>query len=72
VVRNRWKRLLREAFRLEQHNLPPGVDFVLIPRLAVDPSLGVLRQSLLKLSLQAQERLAAKRPDLTTPAAEGS
>lgn len=29
VVRNRIKRLLREAFRLEQHALPPGIDLVI-------------------------------------------
>ncbi len=28
VVRSRMKRLIREAFRLEQHALPPGLDFV--------------------------------------------
>ena len=72
VLRNRWKRLLREAFRLEQHNLPPGVDFVLIPRPAVDPTLSALRQSLVKLAHQAVERLAAKRPNSPTPVAEGS
>ena len=32
VVRNRYKRLFREAFRLTQHELPAGVDLVLIPR----------------------------------------
>ena len=26
VVRNRYKRLFREAFRLSQHDLPAGVD----------------------------------------------
>lgn len=32
VRRNKLKRLLREAFRLERHLLPVGVDVVLIPR----------------------------------------
>lgn len=32
VRRNKLKRLLREAFRLEQHQLPPTLDLVLIPR----------------------------------------
>jgi len=31
VARSRFKRLCREAFRLSQHNLPPGWDFVLTP-----------------------------------------
>src|SRR5437762_13147638 len=32
VVRNRIRRLLREAYRLERDGLPAGVDLVLIPR----------------------------------------
>lgn len=31
-VRNRFKRLFREAFRLEQHALPPGMDLVVVVR----------------------------------------
>ena len=36
VVRNRLKRLLREAFRQSQDRIPPGFDYVLMisPRLA--------------------------------------
>ena len=30
VVRNRLKRLVRESFRLEQHNIPAGYDYLLI------------------------------------------
>ncbi len=32
VSRNRAKRLCRELFRLNQHNLPAGIDFVFLPR----------------------------------------
>lgn len=32
VRRTRLKRLLREAFRLSQHELPQGLDLILIPR----------------------------------------
>ena len=32
VRRNRLRRLLRESFRLCQHELPAGYDFILIPR----------------------------------------
>ncbi len=32
VARNRWKRLLREAFRLSREKLPPGLDFIVVPR----------------------------------------
>ena len=31
VARSRFKRLCREAFRLSQHDLPTGWDFVLTP-----------------------------------------
>jgi len=33
VRRNRWKRLIREAFRLNREQLPVGMDFVVIPRM---------------------------------------
>ena len=42
VVRNRYKRLFREAFRLSQHELPTGVDLILIPRPGAEPTLEVL------------------------------
>ena len=32
VTRNKIKRLLREAFRLTQHDLPPGYDFIIVVR----------------------------------------
>ena len=36
VIRNRWKRLFRNIFRLDYANLPKGYDFVVIPK-RVDP-----------------------------------
>ena len=35
VVRNRIKRVLREAFRLDREDLPPGLDVIVIP---LDPA----------------------------------
>ncbi len=32
VERNRWKRLLRESFRLSQSRLPAGLDIIAIPQ----------------------------------------
>jgi len=37
VRRNRAKRLLREAFRLQQHELPKGIDIVCIVRPVEEP-----------------------------------
>ena len=39
VKRNRLRRLYREAFRLSKHELPTGLDLVLIPRSPNEPSL---------------------------------
>lgn len=60
VVRNRYKRLFREAFRLTQHELPPGVDFVLIPRGGTEPTQEAIKESLVKLAHQAARRLGPK------------
>ncbi len=58
VVRNRYKRLFREAFRLSQHELPPGIDFILIPRPGPYPAIDVLRASLVKLAKQTSRKLS--------------
>ncbi|AMV28716.1 Ribonuclease P protein component [Gemmata sp. SH-PL17] len=57
VVRNRYKRLFREAFRLVQHDLPPGADFILIPRPGPYPAIDALKASLVKLANQASRKL---------------
>lgn len=61
VVRNRWKRLLREAFRFSRTELPGGVDLVIIPRFSGDPHLDNLRVSLIRLAERAQKRLVKTR-----------
>ncbi len=48
VRRNRLKRLLREAFRLGQHELPAGLDLILIPRQGVASTLEDYRKSLIR------------------------
>jgi ribonuclease P protein component len=62
VVRNRYKRLFREAFRLAQHDLPAGVDLILIPRPGGEPTLDAVRESLVKLAAQAARKLGPPKP----------
>jgi ribonuclease P protein component len=59
VLRNRWKRLLREAFRLSQHELP-AVDLVCIPRATPPPELAQLIESLRTLALRLERKLQSR------------
>lgn len=57
VVRARWKRCLREAFRLSQHELPAGLDLVVLPRGGAVPTTARVRQALLEQTLRVARRL---------------
>lgn len=57
VVRNRWRRLLREAFRLTKHDLPKGLDVILIPRIGTTAALGELKTSIKKLMANLARKL---------------
>ncbi len=61
VVRNRWKRLIREAFRLCRARLPRGVDLVVIPRQGVEPRLDELTESLPRVARRAASKLVKER-----------
>lgn len=50
VVRNHWKRMLREAFRLSRSEIPAGYDLILLPRRGVKPRLSDLQRSVVKLT----------------------
>ena len=67
VVRNRWKRLLREAFRTLREKLPGGLDFVVVPRSGATPELRQLTKAMVELTRRLQKRLkreaAAARRD---------
>lgn len=56
VRRNRYKRTLREAFRLMQHELPTGYDFVLVPREHAAASTRLYCQSLAHLCRKLHRR----------------
>ena len=62
VRRNRWKRLVREAFRLTRAELPAGVDFIVIPRRDVQPTLPALMESLPRLAANVVDRLQRDHP----------
>ncbi len=57
VARNRWKRLIREAFRLRREQLPTGVDLVVVPRQGAEPQLGSLLNSLPRLAARVARKL---------------
>lgn len=62
IVRNRWKRCLREAFRLAQHELPAGLDIVVLPRKGPAAEMPRLRQSLLMLAERLARQLQKSPP----------
>jgi ribonuclease P protein component len=69
VRRNKLKRILREAFRLERHGLPPQLDLVVIPRQQDGRlELAAVRQELVRLvqrlaaEASAPERQRSRRP----------
>lgn len=61
VVRNKWKRLIREAFRLSRDALPTGLDFVVRPQKGAAPDFHTIRSSLIALAKRINKRLAKKR-----------
>jgi len=50
-------RLYREAFRLTKHELPVGLDLIVIPRKTDDPELEYLKQALPRLVGQLAAKL---------------
>lgn len=66
--RNRWKRLLREAFRLTQTQMPP-LDLVCVVRAEMPPSLVELKESLLQLATRIESKMqeVARRSARKTP-----
>ena len=58
VTRNRWKRLIRDAFRRSRERLPGGLDLVVRPRKGARPDHELIVQSLERLTVQLARRLA--------------
>jgi ribonuclease P protein component len=57
VARNRFKRIYREAFRGTRDDLPLGLDLILLPRSAREPSRDDIQQSLRELVPAVVRRL---------------
>ena len=56
-VRNRWKRLIREAFRTQFERLPESIDLVVRPKRGAQPSLPEIRKSLLRLAKKIERKI---------------
>ena len=56
VTRNRWKRLIREAFRLSKE-LPPGLDLVVRPQKGAEPDFQAIARSLPALAQRIERKL---------------
>lgn len=62
VRRNRWKRLLREAFRCRRDQLPAGIDLVVVPRPDAQPELSKLLESLPRIAWRIANKLKRDQP----------
>jgi ribonuclease P protein component len=56
-IRNRWKRLVREAFRLSREDLPSGMDLVVIARGNEPPTLARLLDELPRMVKELERKL---------------
>jgi len=56
VVRNQWKRLIREAFRTQRESLPRQYDFIVRPKKGAEPDGPAIRRSLVNLAKRAVEK----------------
>lgn len=56
VVRNRWKRLIRESFRTQQDQVPPGFDYIVRPKKGAKPMWSEIEKSIPKLTKKAAAR----------------
>jgi ribonuclease P protein component len=65
VMRNAWKRRLREAFRMERSRLPAGYDFVVVPRPTAEPRGAALAPSLVALARRAVRKIERRPKDAT-------
>jgi ribonuclease P protein component len=61
TIRNRWKRLIREAFRLSREQLPAGVDLVVRPQNDAVADFNTISRSLAELAGRIARRAEKAR-----------
>lgn len=61
VVRNLWKRLIRESFRMQRDQLPAGFDFVVRPKKGATPDSQIIHASIVRLASKAVARQSRSR-----------
>lgn len=57
VVRNHWKRLIRESFRRSRIPIPTGLDIVVRPRRGGEPGFQTISESLASLIRRLEKRI---------------
>lgn len=57
VVRNQWKRRIREAFRRQQSALPLGIDFVVRPKKDAACDYAAIERSIPRLLQRIEKNL---------------
>jgi ribonuclease P protein component len=70
VLRNRWKRLIREAFRRLRAELPGGIDLVVRPRVGANPDYAAVVGSLPGLVRRLNKRLPPSKTPSPVPGGE--
>lgn len=65
-MRNREKRLIREAFRLTQLERPQGLDLIVVPIATTPLTLDQVKQSLVKLSRKLERRIPQASDELAS------
>jgi ribonuclease P protein component len=60
VVRNRWKRLIREAFRKQRSELPVGMDLVVRPKKGATCEHEAIYRSIGRLAQRLDKKLPSE------------
>lgn len=60
VVRNQWKRLIRESFRTQRGTIPMGYDLIVRPKKDATFDGKTIRKNLPKLAIKAIQRVQTK------------